>query len=491
MTPNEFLMILRKQWLTLVVLGLVGAMTGFAVSRFTPETFEATSSVFVSTQRGNTAAELAQGSTFTREVVQSYAQLASKPIVLDQVVGRLKLPVSSRELAKAVEAKTPLNTFIVEITVTDHSPEMAADIANAIAAELSVAVERMSPKSAENLPIVKLESVAVATPPHISSGPGALILVTTGLAIGLGLGYVFVLSRGVLDTRIRTESDLQRLVEVPVLSVIPRDSEATEGYRRLATNIEFLDPDSKISSVAVTSSRPDEGKTTTAVRLALTARERAPRVLIVDADLRCPSVANYCGIETAVGLTSVLSGHVALAQAVQPWNSIHILPAGPAPSNPAQIVNSKALAELMSEISRSYDFVVVNCPPLLTVADSLALSRLTDGALIVVAAKTTRNHHLLASLAALETVNSRTLGLVLNSARPRKAVPEYMGQSVAPLDTEQESRAVFNPLINKLEATSPAVGEVTILPGGDGEAPQPPSGPTSETSSTTSRASMP
>ncbi len=440
MTPIEFLTTLRKHWGTVVAIGLIGTVLGFTVARFTPETFQSTSSVFVSAQRGETSAELVQGSTFTQNIVQSYSQLATMPIVLDPVIERLGLATTATNLAKSITAETPLNTFIIEITVTDSSPRTAADIANAISDELTTAVQRLSPRSDSNLPVVELKSVARAIPPLTRSAPNTPLLLISGAGIGLVLGYAFVLLRAVMDTRIRTEHELQRTGDIPVLGVIGRQAGTSPGagrpgtslaepiaeaYRRLATNIEFLDPDTKISSLTVTSSMPGEGKTTTAISLALAAGELTPRVLIVDADLRRPSIAKYCGIEGAVGLTSVLAGQVSLEEAVEPWNHIHVLPAGSLPPNPSQIVNSNAMADLMVKITRSYDLVIVDSPPLLPVTDSLALSRITDGALVVVRFKVTRRQQLRSSLLALEAVKARAVGVVLNRVTQRNRDAEY------------------------------------------------------------------
>jgi len=441
MTPTEFLATLRRQWATIVVLGIIGAAAGFGLARLTPESFQATSSVFVSAQRGDTSAELVQGSTFTQNIVQSYAELASMPVVLEPVIERLDLNVTPPILAKSISAQTPLNTFIIEITVTDNSPEASAKIANAVADELATAVQRISPKSANNAPVVTLQNVARAPVPLVRSAPNTPLMVLTGLGIGLALGYGFVLLREVLDTRIRSEKDLQHVGETPLLGLINRQpgtrgqderpvgtltGTTAETYRRLATNIEFLDPDTKICSIVVTSSMPGEGKTITAINLALAAGELAPRVLLVDADLRRPSVAKYCGIEGAVGLTSVLSGQVSLEDALQSWSHVSVLTAGTLPPNPSQIVNSNAMADLLVKLSRSFDLVIVDSPPLLPVTDALALSRITDGALIVVRYKATRRQQLSGSLRALEAVKARAIGIVLNRVTQKNKDADYV-----------------------------------------------------------------
>ncbi len=139
------------------------------------------------------------------------------------------------------------------------------------------------------------------------------------------------------------------------------------------------------------------------------------RVILVEADLRRPKVASYLGIEGAVGLTNVLVGQVALDDVLQPWGDgrLAVLPSGTIPPNPSELLGSNPMSDLVAELRRRFDLVVIDTPPLLPVTDAAVASRHADGAVVVVRYGKTSRHHLTSALRSLEAVNARLLGTVL------------------------------------------------------------------------------
>jgi capsular exopolysaccharide synthesis family protein len=154
-------------------------------------------------------------------------------------------------------------------------------------------------------------------------------------------------------------------------------------------------------------------------------------VLLLDADLRRPKVADLLGLEGSVGLTTVVLGRASVADVVQEWGTsgLHVLPAGSAPPNPSELLGSGQMAKLLRELREGYDYVVVDTPPVLPVADAVILSRQVDGALVV--ANVTRAHrrHLSEAIRTLEQVGGRILGIVLNQVRREEEAYRYDGQS--------------------------------------------------------------
>ncbi|WP_165070203.1 polysaccharide biosynthesis tyrosine autokinase [Marisediminicola senii] len=443
MEANEYVEALRKRWLLIVAIGLLAAGLAFAVASSLPTIYRATSSVFVATQRGETTSELVQGSTFTQAQVESYAQLADLPIVLEPVIAELQLPVTADALAEQVTADIRLNTVIIDITVSDPSPEAAASIANAVTASLKTTTEqRLSPQGAGEAPVISMETVSAAKVPTGASSPNTRLIVLTGLVGGLALAIGGILARQFLDTRVRSERDLERSSESPVLGVIGRQdakhtativmrtdphSPQAEDYRRVATNLEFANVDDPVRSVVVTSAYPGEGKTTTAVNLALAMADRLGRVLLIDADLRKPSVADYCQIDGSIGLTSLLVGNATLDDAIRPWGGglIDVLPSGLVPANPSQMLGSVAMADLFAHLATRYDFIVVDSAPLLPVTDTLSLAKIADGTVLVARFKKSRRQELQMAVRSLEQVTAPVLGLVLNGMVSRRAVSYY------------------------------------------------------------------
>ncbi|TDW29955.1 polysaccharide biosynthesis tyrosine autokinase [Cryobacterium psychrophilum] len=435
MEPIEYLRAVAKQWLVIVLLGALGFGAAWAyVSNETP-LYKSTSSVFVSSERGETTSELVQASTFSQNLVQSYAQLASMPAVLNPVIAELNLDTSAPVLATSVVAATPLNTVIIEITVSNDSPARAAAIANSITRSLATVVQKLAPRGPNNTPSITLSTVSTAQAATVPYSPNTRLWLITGVAGGLALGVLFALARELLDTRVRGEKGLLRVTDAPLLGKVgekrrgdpaglvmrsmPR-SVLAEGYRRIRANLEFIDVDSRPRCVVVTSPVVADGKSTSALNLALAMAERAPRVLLIDADLRRPSIAGMCDIEGEVGLTTVLVGTVALEDAVTLWAGVlHVLPSGAIPPNPGQLLGSTAMSDLVSRLRREYDFIVIDSPPLLPASDALGLAHLADGAIVVARDKSTRRAQLAHTLESLDAVKARLLGVVLNRVNER------------------------------------------------------------------------
>src|SRR3954467_10379294 len=149
MSLNEYVAALRKRWYLLVVVALLGALAGFGYAHTKPTEYKATSKVFVSLSRGSTAQELVQGTTYTQNLIQSYAELATLPVVLNPVLDRLGMEGSVKSLSHSVTARNPLNTVIVQIAATAGTGARAADIANAVAEQLSSTITELSPSTSE------------------------------------------------------------------------------------------------------------------------------------------------------------------------------------------------------------------------------------------------------------------------------------------------------------------------------------------------------
>jgi len=428
MDPSEYLAVLRKNWLVIALIGVLGAGAGFAYSATVSPSYKATSSVYVSLKQGSSVGELVQGAAYAQDLVQSYAQLATMPIVLEPVIERLDLTTTPRVLARSITATSPLQTVILEISAASASAQGAADLSNAVSKQLAVAVTGLGTPDG---PTVYLTTVAEATPPAAAFSPNTRLNVATGLAVGIMLCMAFVLARSVLDTRIRSAKEVARVTSTAVLSTVRYERKAgrhtlamrddpygdrAEAYRRLRTNLRFLNLTGSSRSIVITSALAAEGKSTTAINLAIAMSEGSARILLIDADLRWPSIAHYMGIDGSVGLTTVLIGEADLDDVIQPWGegNLHVLPAGQIPPNPSELLDSPTMASLLARLAERYDVILLDSAPLLPVTDAAILSRLTDGALVVVGCREARRPQLADGLSTLAAVDARVLGLVLN-----------------------------------------------------------------------------
>jgi succinoglycan biosynthesis transport protein ExoP len=484
---SEYTTALRKRWYVIALAALIGGGIGFADAKLTDPTYQATAKVYVAPAGGETVGDLVQGSTYAQKLVLSYAELATMPIVLEPVAERLDLDTTSRELARSVSAATPLDTFIIEIAATSGTPEGAASLANAVANQLGDTVSSLSPGAAG--PGVDLTTVSPADPPEFAFAPNTRMITATGLALGLALGVLAAIAMALLDTRVRTAADIARVTAQPVLGVIPHtrgraahraavlddpSSPRAEAHRRLQTNLRYIDASGPLRSMVVTSAVPGEGKSTTALNLALAVAEKGQRVLLIDADLRRPTLASQLGIEGAVGLTTVLIGAAALADVVQPSaNGLDVLPAGEIPPNPSQLIDSPAMAALIAEASGAYDLVIIDTPPLLPVADASALSKMTDGALLVAGCHRVRRHQLQGAVHALETVGAHVLGVVATGVKMKASAVGYSYASSAPPPPRQGRRSrsrAAAPAATLPAATLPAATLPAAIPPAAGPA---------------------
>jgi succinoglycan biosynthesis transport protein ExoP len=434
-TLKAFFEVVRKRWLWVAVPALMG-LCAMAFSSFTtPKTYSATAGVFFSLEFGNSASDLAQGSSFTQNQVASYALLARTPAVLQPVIDEQQLGLTARALAGRVSASVVPDTVVVEVHVSGTDPELAASIANGVAEQLGVTVEQLAPVNDAGEATVRGTAVDPADVPQAPVSPRTRLNLVVGLLGGLLLGLGAALVRDVTDTRVRSAEDLASVTPLPLLAALdtrpteggrrdlvvtsgPRTSRA-EAFRTLRTSVQFLRRPGSSLSLLVTSARPAEGKSTVAANLALVLAEGGTRVALVDADLRRPSVADTFDLEGAAGLTSVLIGQVELGDVLQDWGSsgLHVLTSGPLPPNPSELLASPAMAAVLAQLEATHDVVLIDAPPLLPVTDAAVLSQVVSGTLVVVKAGATRRAVLREALTVLERVEARVVGVVLSHVR--------------------------------------------------------------------------
>src|SRR4051794_14171798 len=470
MTLHKFLTALRRRkWWVAAILLL--SLAGAGVSSMMAERmYTATAGVYFSVRSVNGVDGLSSSATFSRDQLATYTTLATTPQVLDPVAERLGISGGAQQLAGQLRVTALDGTVVLDIAATDPNPVRSARIANAVAAELITVVEDLSPSfTTTNQSAVEATVVAPATSPTSPSSPKVSLNLAAGVVLGLGLGILVALGREALDTRVRGAEDVADLTRLPVLGSLatepgrrrgvlmeaaPRSPQA-EAYRQLRTNLQFLDvgdrrdgTEGRHRVLAVSSSLAAEGKSTAAVNLAVALAETSARVLLVDADLRRPSLATVLGLEGAAGLTTVLLDRAEPDDIVQDWGTagLHVLTSGPLPPNPSELLGSPRMRHLIAELRTDYDYVVLDSAPLLPVTDSAVLAGLVDGVLLLANVTRVRRHQLAESLRNLERVDAPVLGVVLNQVARNEGSYGYTADedAVQPAgaDTPPAARAV-------------------------------------------------
>jgi capsular exopolysaccharide synthesis family protein len=199
-------------------------------------------------------------------------------------------------------------------------------------------------------------------------------------------------------------------------------SPISEQYRTIRTNIEFSQIDREIRTLMVTSTGPGEGKSTTVANLATVFAQQGKQVLLIDADLRKPTVHYTFRLQNTTGLTNVLTRQLTLKEAVfkSKIPNLYLLPSGPIPPNPAELLGSKMMKDLLDELKEEYDVVLFDTPPVLAVTDAQILANRCDGTILVVSSGKTENENALKGKELLEKANANVIGVVLNNKKLEK-----------------------------------------------------------------------
>jgi capsular exopolysaccharide synthesis family protein len=278
--------------------------------------------------------------------------------------------------------------------------------------------------TANNIAIVDL-----ASPPREPSKPSMMLNMALAALLGLGLGFLAALLLEALDETVATPDDVEKKLAVPVLGVIPlldkgqTTSDAladirsgfAEAYYSLRTALQFSTPDGAPSSLLVSSARPAEGKSTTAYAVALNLARVGKRVLLVDGDLRNPSMHRIIGVENERGMSNLLSGSADLASVVQRTReeNLFFIPCGPLPPNPAELWGGDRLHQFLAEARNNFDHVFFDGPPVLGFADSPLLAAAVQGVLFVLESRGTRRGQARGALRRLQVGRAHLLGTVL------------------------------------------------------------------------------
>lgn len=231
MGMKDYARILRRSWFVIAAAALIGVLAAWAVTAMTTPQYLATSAAFVSSDRGGSLNELTQGNAFTERRVNTYAQLVTEQIVTAPVIEEFELTGSASDLASRIKVTIPVDTTMIEITVADPSPTVASSLANALVTSLTTVVQQIEPVSTtvapdgtvvESAPIVKITQVRFADVPEAPFSPRLWFNLMVGLLVGVALGALTAILREMLDTRLRSPEDIERLTPVPVVGIVPQ-----------------------------------------------------------------------------------------------------------------------------------------------------------------------------------------------------------------------------------------------------------------------------
>ncbi|MEU4423049.1 polysaccharide biosynthesis tyrosine autokinase [Actinoplanes sp. NPDC024001] len=447
MDLRNYIRVARKHW-WMVLTGLLGALgvAGIITVQTVPQ--YATSVTFFITTPNTGVTDAYQGGLFSQQRVKSYQTLLTSDRLAQLVAASTELGLSADQIRKRISAQAVPETVLLEATVTDSEPARSKLIATTLAARFKRLVESLETPPGKRLSAVKVEVAAgpKTTDKPVAPKPLRNLLLAGLLGIIAGCGAAAL--RELLDTTIKSPEALQDLASAPVLAGVPFDTDAKSGplnvsgkghsaraeaLRQLRTNLQYVDVDKPVNTMVVTSAVPGEGKSSTACGLAMLFAEAGQRVLIMDADLRRPRIADYLGLEGAVGLTTVLAGQAEIDDVLQRYGvNLWVLPSGFLPPNPSEMLGSRHMADLLSELREQFDTIIVDCPPLLPVTDAAVVAARADGALLLARSRKTTSAQITTAVKALRSVDARLLGCVLNMVAAKGPDAYYYYDEYAP-----------------------------------------------------------
>ena len=436
MDLRDFYRLLLRNLIPVLICVFFGVGIAGAITLTMEKEYTAQAVLFVSTPRSSVdIGLLATGSNFTQQRVKTYANIVNGPATLNPVIEELGLNTTWDKLAKKIKANAPLDTALINLSVTDGDPVLAASIANAVGKQFETTAGQLEVQESSGGSPVKVTLAKYAIAPRSPSQPVWGLNILIGLLIGFGIGVTIGIVRQVFDSSIKNEEQIDGLsllgavgfdpnaAEQPLITMVKNFSPRAESYRHLRTNLEFLHEEEPPQVIAIASPLPGEGKTTTVLNLGLALTEANYKVLCLEADLRRPTIRKYLKCEEApAGLSEILSGKIpcdnrdAINATIRfDKNSrLHLLTAGKNADNPSVLLHSTNFEKLISILRKDFDFILIDSPPLLPVTDGGLIASKADGAVLVIRAGVTRLNQFRGARDALNRVGANVLGVVLN-----------------------------------------------------------------------------
>lgn len=461
MDLNHLWTFLRFHWILLVTSAILGGSVGLGLASVSEQEYTAKSELFIAVSNGRDTGGVAQGADYSQQQARNFSAVATREVVLEPVIERLGLDLTTEQLRRKLSSSVPLNTSIISISATDPSPERAAQIANATASSLVSSADKLTPKLADNQSLVRLQTVESATVPSQPSAPNTRLFVVLGALAGLVLAVAAVTVRDLSKAKVRTTDQVKSIVgsamigsimadrsvpKAPMVLVSAPTSVRAEEFRQLRTNLRFLQTDRQHKAFVVTSSVPGEGKSTTSANLAATIAAAGARVCLVEADLRRPSLGRILDLEDGVGLTTILAGDAELDDVLQFWgeDGLAVLLAGEIPPNPSELLSTDQAESVLRQIVNRFDVTIIDSPPLNPVTDASILARLFGGAVLVVGSKKVELRELRRAVERLDMVDAEVLGTVLCMA-PTTVMSRYRHSYASlvkdPVEADDTSKA--------------------------------------------------
>ena len=387
--------------------------------------YQSTTKIVLVSENGSNQGDL----QFNRNLVGTYSEIIKSRTVLSNVINNLGIDETAEELSKNTTVTSVSNTEVIIITVANKNAEDAKLIADETAEVFMKEVQK----------IYKLNNVSVIDKAQEASSPfninyvkDNVIYIAIGLILGLGIAFVMYY----FDTTIKTSNEIEDKLGENVLGTVPKEENSydliininpksifSEAIKSIRTNLAFSSIDKEIKVILNTSPEASDGKSFISANLAVAYAQTDKRVLIIDCDLRRgrqhevfevmnPTSGGYSNLILNYGEGVVIGDYVSRTNV----KGVDIIPTGPTPPNPVELLSSDNNRRLLNRLKRLYDIIILDCPPVLGLSDAMVLTQFSDANLVVVSSKKTKFENLEKTKKQFEQVKAEIAGVILNKA---------------------------------------------------------------------------
>ena len=438
---KEIILIVRKRLVILTVCTFAGLGLFFAVSQFLIKpTYTAEVQMYVNSNDTAVFGDL-NDLNYAQKVVNTYINFLQTKVFYQRVLAESKLNYSADQLHNMTKINPVNNTEIFQISVTANRAEEAY--------ELVAAMQKVAPELIRN--IKASAQISVVDPvilPLSPSGPRVMMNAVTGGLIGffLSLGAVFLWE--IIDVNVKNSEELKQRYCRPLLGEIPSYEESgrksyqiyqkiirrgkqskksltaeedhkfmiQEAYRALRMNLRYTMNKEGCKKLLVNSPVPMDGKSTVCANLGIAIAQTGARVLLLDCDLRRGRLHQLFNVKSNPGMSETLSGLAKDRELIQrtDYDNLHVITMGSIPPNPTELLMGISMEELLKNLEKNYDYIIIDSPPVNIVADALSLVKLVDGMIIIVRENATSHPSIAGAMAKYELIGANILGFVLN-----------------------------------------------------------------------------
>jgi len=465
-TLAQVIKLLYKRLLWIVLFTALAIAATFAVNKYLiSESYTASVQFYVNTQDSQTQKIDLNELNYAQKVVNTYINFLKTKVFYNMLIEQTRLPYTVDMLRDCIRITVVSNTEIFQVSVTTNS---ASD-----SFELAKAIENIAPgfiKSIKNTTEISVVDPVVM--PKQPSGPHVLLNTAIGGLIGFVLSVILAFIWELIDVNVKDEEDIKQRYNKPVIGNIPSyqgndtvreklrrllpgiiknrlsgrgkaksggrydkiiDDNSkfiiTEAYRALRSNLRYTLRKDGCKIIMINSPMPEDGKSTTCANLGITMAQTGAKVLLIDCDLRKGKLHRFFNFKSMPGLSDILSGLASETEVIRntAYKNLYLLPMGSKPPNPAEMLASIHMEELIAKLAKSYDYIIIDTPPVNVVSDVIGLVKLVDGMLIVVRQAVTSHSNIASALSKYELVNANILGFVLNGVIRKQGLKSKSG----------------------------------------------------------------